>query len=103
VDEVAGDGEPLDEEARQLGLEAGAVGDLVQAGGLALAGGPELVDELGQPVARDGLGRPAEAGEGGERRGKVRGDRAVGGHGASLAGAGRFGEAQESGGAITGI
>ena len=45
VDDVARVGEPLDEEARQLRLEAGAIGDFVQRTGLALACGPELVDE----------------------------------------------------------
>jgi hypothetical protein len=45
VNEVTGLSQPFDEEARQLRLKAGSVGDLVQGAGLALPGGPKLVDE----------------------------------------------------------
>jgi hypothetical protein len=45
IDDVPGTGQPLDEETRQLRLEAGAVGDLVQAVRGALFRGPELVRE----------------------------------------------------------
>ncbi len=38
-------GEPLNEEVDELRLEAGAVGDLVQAVGCPLLAGPELVGE----------------------------------------------------------
>jgi len=47
---VAFPGEAVDEKAGELGLEAGAVGDFVEAVGGALLGGPEFVD-----VDGDGL------------------------------------------------
>lgn len=55
VNDFAGGGEPLDEEAGKLRLEAGAVGDFVEFVGLALLGGPEFVD-----VDRDGDGLAVE-------------------------------------------
>ncbi len=45
IDDLAGIGQPLDEKARQLRFETGAIGNLVQAAGGALFGSPELVDE----------------------------------------------------------
>ncbi len=47
IDDLAGLRQALDKEARQLRLEAGAIGNLVERTGLALPGGPELVDEGG--------------------------------------------------------
>ena len=65
VDDVAGLGEAIDEEARKLRLEARAVRHLVQAVGRALLARPELVDEgldddrprFRQTDARDGAFR----------------------------------------------
>ena len=45
VNYLAGLGEAFDEEARELRLETGAIGDFVQGRGLALFGGPEFVDK----------------------------------------------------------
>jgi hypothetical protein len=45
IDARARPGESLDEEPRQLRLEAGAIGDFVQGMRLPLLGGPELVLE----------------------------------------------------------
>ena len=46
VHRIAGLRKALDEEPRELGLETGAIGDLVQRLRRALATGPELVDEV---------------------------------------------------------
>ena len=62
IDDLAGLRQALDEEARQLRLEAGAIGNLVERAGLALFGGPEFVDERGD-FARLAVG----AGEGGDQ------------------------------------
>jgi hypothetical protein len=48
VNDVAGVGQALDEEARELRFKTGAIGDFVEVMGLSLLGGPELVDEDGE-------------------------------------------------------
>lgn len=60
MDDVAGVGKSIDKEARELGFEAGAIGDFVQAVGGALLGGPEFVDvggdlKFGNAVLERGL------------------------------------------------
>src|SRR5450755_218738 len=47
VDTLIGPGQSLDEECGQLRLETGAIADLVNRMCLTLAGGPELVDQIG--------------------------------------------------------
>ena len=43
IDSVARHSQPLDEKARQLRLETGAIRNLVQTAGRSLFGGPELI------------------------------------------------------------
>jgi hypothetical protein len=43
-------GEARDEKLGQLRLETGAIADLMQRMRLALAGGPEFIDEIGNAV-----------------------------------------------------
>ena len=62
IDDLAGLRQALDEEAGQLRLEAGAIGNLVERAGLALFGRPEFVDEGG-----DFAGLAVGAGEGGDQ------------------------------------
>ena len=50
VDALARRGETRDEKLGQLRLETGAIADLVQRMRLALAGGPEFIDEIGNAV-----------------------------------------------------
>ena len=61
---LAGRGQAADEERRQLRLEAGPVADFMDAVGLALSGGPELVDEIRDAALGDFVGRGTEPGEG---------------------------------------
>jgi hypothetical protein len=58
IAEVSEAGEPLDEEARELRLETGAIRNLVQPVRRALPRSPELVDIRGnaQALAAEGLG-----------------------------------------------
>ena len=50
VDALARRGEARDEKLGQLRLETGAIADLMQRMRLALAGGPEFIDEIGNAV-----------------------------------------------------
>jgi hypothetical protein len=54
----------VDEEGGELRLEAGAVADFVDRVGLPLAGGPELVDQVGNAAFAELHGRLAEMVEG---------------------------------------
>lgn len=45
IDDISRLGQALDEEARQLGFKAGAIGDFMERTGLALLCRPELVDK----------------------------------------------------------
>ena len=59
VNTLAGHGQALDEKCWKLGLEAGAVTDLVNAVAAPLAGSPESVDEMAQTLVLQLLGRSA--------------------------------------------
>ena len=50
VDALARRGETRDEKLGQLRLETGSIADLLQRMRLALAGGPEFIDEIGNAV-----------------------------------------------------
>ena len=52
IDDIAGLGEAFDEEARELRLEARAIGDFVERTSLALFRSPEFVDVSGSFAAR---------------------------------------------------
>src|SRR5581483_11804374 len=71
VDDVVRVGQPFDEEARHLRLEARAIGDLVERMRVALLCGPELVDvdrhELGRDRTHLAQRRLAELIEGAKR------------------------------------